>query len=139
MDKILKKDFSILGLDPEEAVVMKAIKEGRSYKVTQIAEITALPRTTVHFLLNKLAERGLAKRIKVKNHKEWALNQGEVILKKLDSLKNFFSFNNISAIQRIGTPDLEITVIKGKEGIKKAYDEMLKVGKNERVYFIQGS
>ena len=93
----------------------------KSNSVTHIAVEADLPRTTTGFILNELAARGLAVRIKIKNHYEWQLAP-------TNALSSLFSAKQAFARTLLGT-----------ESVEEVTRTIATLSQGERVYVVQGN
>jgi Icc-related predicted phosphoesterase len=102
--------------------VLKVLRRSKkSNSVTHIAIEADLPRTTTGFVLNELAVRGLALRIKVRNHFEWQLAP-------------------TSALPPIFASDSTKTrTLIGVESIEEVTRTISSLSRGERVYVVQGN
>lgn len=136
--KLNKFELNLLGLTKQELTVYNALELEKSVLITKLADTTALPRTTVSFLLKKLKQRGLIEQIKIKQHKEWQIKSLEEVSQKLQQI--YFKFNNTKDILgNIVSENMEITAFSGRKNLKKAYRNILTAGKNNRVFVIQNN
>jgi len=133
-----KEAVKLLALSKEENKIFDFVDAIPHSTVTNIASETKIPRTTVHFLLKKMAKRELVERIAVNGHYEWKIFSPTDISQRLRKLlQNFESKTDI--LGGIEGQGIGVEVYNGKERIKEAYKNILKVGGNERVYVIQGN
>jgi len=114
----------LLNLSDSELRILEKIRSMVSITPSGLAISTGIPRTTISFLLEKLAKRGLVERVSVKNHKEWG-----ACSKNISDLESYFATDNFSVIKQVN----------GIRGIEKLCLEMFELGAAERVYYIQGS
>jgi len=133
-----KEAVKLLALSKEEIKIIDFIGAIPHSTVTNIALETKIPRTTVHFLLKKMAKRELAERIAVNGHYEWKIFSQAVLSQKLRRLLSDFE-SKTDILGGIEGRGLGVEACNGKERIKEAYKNILKVGSNERVYVIQGN
>jgi hypothetical protein len=110
-------DRKLLKFNANEQKVLLALKSFKlSDSVTHIASEADLPRTTVTYTLWSLLRRGLAERIRVKNHWEWQLKA---------SSKNELEKGS--------------TEWKNEDNILEVARHMARLSNGERVYAIQGT
>ncbi|MFA5021133.1 MAG: helix-turn-helix domain-containing protein [Patescibacteria group bacterium] len=132
-----KNTPSFLGLTGEETSIIQALNGEKSLTPTIISRQTGVKRTTVNFLLNKLAERGIIKKIKTGGHFEWLLADENHLAEKINSLYGFFNLTLSSAL--INLPDIGVEVFKSQAAIINSYKQSLRINKDSRVYAIQGN
>lgn len=133
-----KEAVKLLGLSKKEDRIIKFIGAVPHSTVTNIAMETKIPRTTVHFLLKKMAKRGLAERIAVSGHYEWKVFSQTDFSQKLRRLLSDFEVKT-DILGGIEGQGIGVEIYSGKEKVKEIYKNILKAGKNERVYVIQGN
>lgn len=133
-----KESVKLLALSKKENRILNFLNGIQYSTVTDVAIETKIPRTTVHFLLNKLAKRGLVERISVKDHYEWKFLSKIDFSQKLRRLLSSFE-NKTDILGGVEGRGIGVEVYSGKERIKEIYKNILKVGSNERVYVIQGN
>lgn len=132
-----KNTPSFLELQPEEIKIIRALSGEKSLTPTALSRQTGVKRTTVNFLLNKLANRGIIKKTKIAGHFEWRLTNENNLAEKINSLYGFFNLTLSRAL--INLPDIGVEVFKSQAAILDAYHQSLKINKNSRVYAIQGN
>lgn len=137
----MKLDFKskeILGLSAKEVIIINALTKSTSAKVTVIAQKTAIPRTTVEFLLKNLWRKGLVDKIKIANHYEWQkVNDQELAVKFRHLINNLDFYSEV--IGKIEDKSLIIEVFQGENKILEAAGKILKFKTHERVYYIQST
>jgi len=133
-----KEAIKLLALSKEETRVIDFIGSIPHSTVTNIALETKIPRTTVHFLLKKMAKRELVERIAVNGHYEWKIFSQTALSQRLRKLLSDFE-SKTDILGGIEGQGIGVEMYNGKERIKEAYKNILKVGRNERVYVIQGN
>lgn len=138
MKRNIKKSSEFLDLDEKEAKIIEVLKASDALRPIDIARKTKVGRTTVNFLLKKLQKRGILTRNRIKNHYEWTIADSTQIKNKFE---NLYKFLNISPLEGfIHLPeDIGIEVFKGKKRVLEAYENILKIGSNKRIFFIQGN
>jgi len=138
MKREVKKGLKFLGLGQKEYIILEVLKASNSLRPVDIARKTGISRTTVNFLLKKLQSRGILIRNKIKNHYEWLIIENLQIQRRIESL---YKFLNITPFKgTIYLPqDIGIEVYKGKKRVLKAYENILKIGTNKRIFSIQGN
>lgn len=132
-----KNTPSFLELQPEEIKILQALANEKSLTPTIISRQTGVKRTTVNFLLNKLAERGIIKKHKIIGHYEWQLADENHLAEKINALYGFFNLTLSKAL--INLPDIGVEIFKSQSAIEDAYRQSLKINKGSRVYAIQGN
>src|SRR3990172_3012022 len=81
-----KQTIKFLGLTAQEQKILNVLEQKGPCLVSELAREVKAPRTTVHFLLKKLARRGVAEQIKMANHKEWQMAPNERTLGVIKNL-----------------------------------------------------
>ncbi len=128
--KLGKKEQLLFGLSEREVVILNTLEKGTS-SVSELARDIPIPRTTIHFLLGKLLERGFVET----TNKLWTkTDTAEHSLK----LKNILEGKNYPNIFHSDS-NTKLKIYSGIHEIKKSYQKMLAVGKSNRVYAIQGT
>ncbi|MFH1225703.1 MAG: helix-turn-helix domain-containing protein [bacterium] len=133
--KIAKEGPLLLGLDKKEKLILEALTGAKPMRPVDLAVKTEVKRTTINFLLKKLADRGLVKRVMVGGHYEWLTNKE--LKKKVDNLYQYFNLSGEITIHR--DADIGVEIFKGKKEIMAAYERVLEAGYNNRVFAIQGN
>ena len=138
------KALEEIGLDHKEAAVYLILLELESATISTLARATNMPRTSLYSVLPKLQGRGVVYHGKVKNHTEWkCISPKELYRKYKENLKIFEeaipSLENISE-KRTPVPKISpITYYESMSGVKKVYEGILSLPKEERIYSIEGS
>lgn len=134
-----QKDLKLLNISvAENAILSFLAKKKDSALVTDVATVTKIPRTTVHFLLKKLKERQLVSTIRVDNHREWYLSPpAEIASNYREAIASLERKTNIAG--GIVGKNIGVEVYEGVKNIKDAYKKILQIGRGNRVYFIQGN
>lgn len=109
----------LLGLTKREGVILSYLSRVEKERVSTIARVVDLPRTTVHFLLKKLESRTLVVRRRIGKHYEWAL--GSPVTPFGELTKNF------------------VHVVQGVENFKEIYHSFASLGNGERLFVFQGT
>ncbi|MEK7613353.1 MAG: helix-turn-helix domain-containing protein [Patescibacteria group bacterium] len=105
------------GLTRREVLILSYLARVEKERVSTIARVVDLPRTTVHFLLKKLERRTLVQRKQVGKHYEWALSP--------KNLPSPFA-------------DTGVAVFQGLENFKRVYDSISNLPNGSRVFVFQG-
>ena len=131
---ITAEQARIFGLVEQEKKILNLLLHSKNDLIaTDICEKISEPRTTVNFHLRKLLAKGWVVRLKKPGfpYPLWRLVEKNNIK---NSANNFFTQLGIS-------PAALATSIpkEGYEQILTAYEKILEVGKEERVFIIQGS
>ena len=124
MSKMNIKFQKLLDLSSSEVKILRGMGDKVSVTPSNLAVSIGIPRTTISFLLGKLAKRGMVERIFVKNHREWKL-----YYENISKLESLFTTDNLSLISQV----------KGIKGIERLCLKMLELRTAERIYYIQGS
>ncbi len=138
MKRDIKKGLDFLGIDEKEHRIIEALKAGGSLRPIDIARKTGVGRTTVNFLLKKLQLRGVLVRSKIKNHYEWTIADNVQIKSKIENLYKSFNISPLEGFIHL-PEDIGIEIFKGKKRVLEAYENILKIGSNKRIFFIQGN
>jgi len=129
-------ELKILGLSAKEIAIIKRLKQTNSLKVTNLARLTRIPRTSVEFLLKKLNKRGLVEKVKIRNHYEWQKVDDAILATKFRQLINNLDFYS-EVIGKIEDKSIIIEVFRSKAKIIEAATKILKFNPAYRVYYIQ--
>ncbi len=115
-------DFTkLFGFSHNELLVWKALQKfPYNHSPSDLAKQLKLPRTTLNFLLAKLAKRGLAQSIVFGKRKRWK------------ALKEDYLKSTVSDAD-------SVIVVEGIESIKALVAKFLDAYKGERIYSIQGT
>ncbi|MFH0852354.1 MAG: helix-turn-helix domain-containing protein [bacterium] len=133
-----KQAIKFLGISAAEQKILNILEQNGHCLVSGIARKTKIPRTTVHFLLKKLARRGLTSPIKIVNHKEWQMAGREEILGDIKNLLVGFEKPG-ETLGRVETETLGVEIFRGKNKLQECYEKMFEAGKGNRVFIIQGN
>jgi len=137
----------IFGLTDAEAKVLLALIERGPMRVSKLGRVANVPRTTAYSALVRLKDRGFVKHIyKGQFARRWRVSQ-LLRLKKLvqEALETFEPGPSREAIAgeaiigAVDSAEIGIQVFRGKHEILRAYEEMFKLSKAERVIAIQGN
>jgi predicted transcriptional regulator len=116
----MKKFPKALGLEKREVTILNHLYGVELATVTAISEAAGIPRTTTHFLLMKLLERGLVKKEKVRGHYEWTFNS--------------------EAMDSFGVaPESEVDVQFGLSNFKRVYKQLANLSQGGRILAFQGN
>ncbi|MBU0648518.1 MarR family transcriptional regulator [Patescibacteria group bacterium] len=138
MEKIVKKDLKILGLDEKEELIIQTLKQFGPMRPIDLANKTEVKRTTINFLLKKLLGRGLVDRVRVRGHYEWLINGEKKIQQSIGGLFGYFNVGDAAEMIHM-SPDIGVEIFRGKKNILTAYERVLEAGRNNRVFAIQGN
>src|SRR3989344_2373291 len=138
------KALEEIGLSPKEATIYLALLKQGSATISALGVATGMPRTSLYSILPKLQSRGVVYHGKVKNHTEWkCLTPKELYRKYKENLNNFEealpNLENIFENRTIAPKISPITYYENLTGVKKVYEDILTLPKEERVYSIEGS
>lgn len=131
---ISAKQASFLGLQSQEKKIINVLsKQTEGMTVTDISRRTGEVRTTVHFYLKRLRERNWVKRVKASSHRYplWYLVEKNIIKQTIFDFLTALHISSVTATTK--------TAQEGYEAIIDAYNEIMKVGKAERIFVIQGN
>jgi sugar-specific transcriptional regulator TrmB len=84
----IRRELEELGFHPHEADVYLSVLELGDIRVSDIAENTSLPRTSVHIILEKLHKRGLINFYTKRRSTYWIAENPEKILSHLKEQEN---------------------------------------------------
>lgn len=133
-----KNNNKLLGISEKQEAILNCLEKNNSLKVSVIARLAKIPRTSVAFLLKKLRQRGFVKKIKIGHHYEWQwLDIGE-FKSQLQSALNFFGVNKREVLGLVIDKKISVEIHRGLAKTKESYKKILNVGRNDRVYAIQG-
>ena len=132
--------LKLLGLSKGEIKVYSTILDLGIPSVNDIHKSTGLERRTVYDIVNKLAEKGLITNIKErgKNYYKCApLSKiKEEVKKRKQELTKFEEIiPRMEEMYASSKPPINFEILRGKEGIKTVFEDLLKYEKN---YFIGG-
>lgn len=116
----MKKFSKTFGLNSRESALLKHLFTAETETVSKISRATSIPRTTVHFLLKKLAERGLARKERVEGHYEWSLDS---------------SATHLFTIPKTDIVDIQF----GLSNFKRLYKRLSESPRGERIVAFQGN
>lgn len=133
-----KEAVKLLSLSKKEDKILAFLAGISHSTVTDIAMEIKIPRTTIHFLLKKMAKRELVEKVAVNGHYEWKIFSKTDFSQKLRRLLSDFE-SKTDILGGIEGQGIGVEVYSGKEKIKEIYKNILKIGSNERVYIIQGN
>src|SRR5579872_4871706 len=136
MDKIIDY-LKQLDLSEIEAKLYLRLLQTGPTSVRDLAQTVDIKRTTAYFYIDQLVEKGLIMKLVRGSKKLIAANEPENLnilveekLKKANEVQQGFptilKILNTSLPQKDNTNDAEIKYYKGKNGVKKIYDEALK-------------
>lgn len=139
-----KEVLTNLGLTTKEISLFLALLELKSANISVLSRHTKFPRTSLYPLLQKLQTKGFVYQGKVKNHTEWkCITPKELYQKYKANLKNLESaLPDLETVyhKQPDTPKISpLTYYENLEGIKKVYEDILSLPKEERIYSIEGS
>lgn len=129
--------MKLLGLAKKELLVLEMLSKCKSSRTSALARSLALPRTSVHDVLSDLKDRGLVERIKIKNHKEWRMISEDEAGKLLQRAATFLLPKK--EVESILDTEVGVEIYRGNEGVVRAYEKMLSVGRGNRIYGLQGN
>lgn len=142
--ELTQENLKVFDFTDAEAQVLFTLVEKGATQVSSLSRGADVPRTTVYSALLRLKDRGFVKQI-YKGHlnKKWRVVKSEkleaLIDKGLVELGQKEEEKEGEVMKGIDAADIGVTVYRGKRQIEKAYENMLKLSKTERVYFIQGN
>lgn len=126
-----------LGLSDVEASLYNVLLENGPISVRDLAEITKMKRTTAYFYVDQLIEKGLVVKLTRESQKLVTVTlpkeslQAIVEKKEQEANKLNAEFTNILKVLKTELPhvepptDAEVKYFKGKNGVKKIYEEAL--------------
>ena len=121
-----------IGLTRSEISVYLSLLEFNSASASEIAEKSGLYRKNTYDALNRLIKKGLVSSAKVETKQIFSATNPQRLLEFVELRKNEIQgmlpeLNSIYTLPR--TAD-EVTVFKGKEGLKTIFEEILKAKLN---------
>ncbi len=133
------QDFKILGLDFREKKIIDALNK-TPFSSSGLSRVIALPRTTVIFLLNNLEKRGLIEKTQNNRRFLWKLKNKKDLAYILRNISNHIDpFSDYFLFDKKDGQESKVEIFYGKEKMRKALCKIIKLGKGERFYGIQGS
>lgn len=146
--KHTSEEWDVLDLTNAESKVLLALIERDTMSVSETARRARVARTTVGAALQRLQSRKLVRRVTPPKHTGhrslWKASRPEKIKKELKEAAWPFEketpqpgVNEI--VGGIDSREIGITVFRGKQQILRAYEQMFRLSKAERVLFIQGN
>lgn len=138
-----KKIFEELGFSAKESGFLSALLGLKRSTVSALGKKTLMPRTTLYTIIEKLEKRGLIHKVGVGNHSEWEVLAPDALYRKVKSSLNGFK-ENLPELEKMYGADTAVkipavvTSYETHDGMKKAYESILRLSKGERVYSIEG-
>lgn len=136
----------LLGLTEAEEDTFLALLRKDPAGVSEIARAAKMSRTTVDAALRRLARRGLVRKLPHSYKSMWKVRELNKLKSAAAETIEYMEKENAEdraekkeIIGRIDAENIGIEVFKGIPQIKRIYSEILKIGRAERVYFIQGN
>lgn len=133
-------ELNTLGLTKGEIKIYTAALSTGNSSINQIHEKTGLERRGIYDIINKLIEKGLISYTEEKRKKTYQVapinklkSKIEEKQKELDSLKQ--KMPEIEQTFISAKPQTRFEILKGKEGIKTIFEDMLK---HKNIYIIGG-
>ncbi|MFH1409015.1 MAG: helix-turn-helix domain-containing protein [Nanoarchaeota archaeon] len=121
-----------IGLSKGEIKVYLALLKLGSSQVSKLKEETALHRTTIYDYIEKLLNKGLASYViqnQVKHFKATELNKlSEYVKEKEELLKGIMP--ELKNLQKFEKQEVSVEVLRGKEGLKSVFNEVVRTGKD---------
>ncbi len=133
------EEYSILqelGLTKSEAKVYLTLLRLRSGLAGEIAGKTGLHRRNVYDALERLMQKGLVGFVIQNNRKSFQAKEPESILEILENKRLAFEeiLPKLKARYDTAEAKQEIMILKGKNGLKAAFDDQIRVGETIYVY-----
>jgi sugar-specific transcriptional regulator TrmB len=127
------REFGLTGL---EAKVYIALLRMHSGLAGEIAGKTGLHRRNVYDALERLMHKGLAGFIVVNKRKYFQAKEPERFLDILENKRILFEkvLPKLKSRYETSGAKQEIIILKGKNGLKTAFDDQIKIGKTIYVY-----
>ncbi|MEK9183998.1 MAG: winged helix-turn-helix domain-containing protein, partial [Patescibacteria group bacterium] len=119
-----KESIKLLGFLREEVVILEVLRKATPFTVTNLAESTKIPRTTVHFLLNKLKKRGFVEQIKIGGHYEWGIVSEIELARKIRGLATGTEIKS-GVLGGIESENIGIELYRGQKKVEEAYEKIL--------------
>ena len=143
--EILKENLRAFDLTDAEMQILLALAEPDvgSISVSALSRRADVPRTTVYSALVRLKDRGFVRRVHKGRRTIWKISSSDkiehVVTEGLEHLGVEADVYEEEIVGGIDAVEIGITVYRGKRQILKAYEQMLKLSKAERVFAIQGN
>jgi DNA-binding Lrp family transcriptional regulator len=99
--KLSQKDQKSYDLDTADTQILEALSKGGMRTASQLAALLPIPRTTIAFRLNKLAERGFCSRLKKKNLSFWFINQEAFLNKASEHGEQISQYQGIAELHEV--------------------------------------
>ncbi|MBI2121048.1 MAG: hypothetical protein HYT94_05505, partial [Parcubacteria group bacterium] len=138
-----KRVFEEFGFSAKEGGFLVALLGMKRSTISALGKKTKMPRTTLYTIIEKLEKRGLIHKVRVGNHSEWEVLAPDALYRKVKNSVNDLK-ESLPELEKIyGAENTVqnrsiITYHETHEGMKKAYESILKLPKGERVYSIEG-
>jgi len=134
--KFTQNNFKTLNISAKEAKILKTLAPLNSAQITNLANETKIPRTSVEFYLKKLNKRGLVEKIKIKNHNEWRKTDDQKLLSQFRDIINNLDFYS-EVVGKIEDKSIVIEIFRSNKKIIEAVSKLLKLNPAYRIYYIQ--
>ena len=125
-----------LGLTKSESVVYLALLRIRSGLAGDITKKTGIHRRNVYDALERLVEKGLIGYVLQNNRKYFQVKEPERFMEILDNKR--IAFEKILPKLKTRYDDAEVKqevmILKGKNGLKTAFDDQIRVGETIYIY-----
>lgn len=142
--KQVEKSLAGIGISAKESSIFIALLELQRANISALGRKTGIPRTTLYSALEKFLIKGIAQKVRVGNHTEWgavppeelyrvAKNNLQDLKESLPELEKLYGFVSDEV------KPAEILIYKSKEGLRKAYQNILNLRRFDRVYTIEGN
>ncbi len=132
-----KQQIKVLGLKNNEVKILEALNV--SLNITELAEATKLPRTSLNFMLLKLKKRGFVESHDVGKRKRWQRLGDEKLEQLMKSLyvSNTTTKDVHEKLYLKKSENTELVIYRGMKNLIHMYKRMIELHKYERLYFIQ--
>lgn len=137
---LLYKELLKLGLKENEAKVYLALLELGQANIQEITDKSKVKRTSVYNAIEDLKENDLIILTKKKKRNIYIAKEPAKILEQLENRKKFLEgiLPELNSIVNIGRKKPKITFYEGVEGIKKVYEDALKIENSEILSWVTG-
>lgn len=142
--KQVEKVLAGIGISTKESNIFTTLLQLQRANISALGRKTGIPRTTLYSALEKFLVKGIAQKVRVGKHTEWeavspeelyrvAKNNLQDLKESLPELEKLYGFVSDEV------KPAEILIYKSKEGLKKAYQNILNLRRFDRVYTIEGN
>jgi sugar-specific transcriptional regulator TrmB len=132
---ISKKSSVILGLWENEVTVIKVLSS-KEMAISDIAISTRIPRTSLYYILPKLAERGFIEKVKHNNKTLWRkMDDQDIYNIHKEAIESFNKEKDNET--KIISKTAQVTLHHGNKNVVTVFDEISNMPPKSRFYGIQ--